>query len=210
MSRSRHAGARLLGGLLAGAVALSGCGGSEDLGGIEFTSAPRDLTAECQDAADQLGFAVPCPTEHPVRGGAVSCEVSPGLANTSRNGCITGTTTFLLAINGIEADSAAESISHFVIEGTRLDDPDRSPNCEGEPARFGPWEGHVGTCDGIHNGHVAVFWDVDETRYVVGAHGDSDVRRRVVRRVAGAIELLPPRTEPSPTPTSSSPTPTSA
>lgn len=185
---------RLLTGMLAAGLVAAGCGNDETLAGIEFTSASQALVDDCRDAAEQLGFAVPCPMEHPIRSGPVRCVApsEPGSADVQADeGCgLAG--AFVLSINGIGADRTAESISHFVIEGTRLDGPDRRRGCQGEPARLGPHQGHVGTCDGIHTDHVAAFWDRDDVRYVVSAHGDSEVRRRVVQRVASATELVPP------------------
>lgn len=189
-------------GAVVGALLLSGCGpsgqgsdgGDDAFAGIEFTSASSELTSDCRAAADQLGFPVPCPTEHPTTGENLRCAVPPDLRDAQvspKEGCVIGS-AFVLAINGIPAGRAAESISHFVIEATPLNGASRTPNCEGSSAQFGEHEGRVGTCDGIHINHVAAFWDRDEVLYVVSAHGNSDVRRRVVQRVAEAVELMPP------------------
>lgn len=112
MTMPRDPWMRIVPGLLVGTLLLSGCGTDGDpsvrgdLAGIEFSSASSELMVDCQEAADQLGFAVPCPTEHPTTGETVRCAVPPDLRDAEVNpkdGCVIGN-TFVLAINGSPLD----------------------------------------------------------------------------------------------------------
>lgn len=167
-----------------------------DRGEVEVHLAPvdDDLRRGCQEAADTLGFAVPCPTHLPGDSGDVGCETPAAFSGAEidpKFGCVLGT-GFILEPE-IRSSDADATIGHFVIEagpGGR--------SCAGESATDVTVDGvpvHLARCDedgGLHSGHVAAVWESEGVQYVVSAHDWTEYHQQAILDTVAHVELVEP------------------
>lgn len=156
------------------------------------------LSRGCQEAADALGFAVPCPTRVPGTSGDVECK-TPGAFSgaevTPKFGCVLGE-GFILEPR-IRSSEAGATISHFVIEaapGGRLCTRESATALTVRDAAV-----YLAQCDqegGLHSEHVAAVWELEGIQYIVSAHDWTAYNQRAVLETVRHIELLDPRPRP--------------
>jgi hypothetical protein len=150
------------------------------------------LVADCQAAADLLGFPVPCPTALPATNNPVRCEI-PGAfmdANVSpKEGCALGE-GFLLSPRGIRD----LDLFHLLIEGSLeeefgcgMEDPHKEVQTS-----YGSALLFTCTSPGLHEGHTLIRLDLDGVMVRVSAHGHTDHNESAVRAIADTIEMVPP------------------
>jgi hypothetical protein len=171
---------------------------------LVLSDAPAEVHAMCEEAARQLGFAVPCPTKVPTRGGEpVVCKLPCGKLSAG------GHPLFFMEFVGFDAPTGINSRDHIIIEGRSLDEAPQEPCVEGRrvadldapPATvFDCPEApslaaanHIAHGEGAQIGHLLASWEVDDIRYAVSIHGgDSNAAREALRQLRSYIALVAP------------------
>ncbi len=150
-----------------------------------LVSVDAEFMTQCQEAADQLGFAVPCPTA--LLTSATRCPTA-GMYE----GCMWETSFFLAPSVG------ATDLFHLVIEAApgagRIDECGdeelhEQVEVQGLPAA-------VAQCPslaGLVADHTVVNWADGEVTIEVSLHGHSERDRQVILAVAENIEMISPR-----------------
>jgi hypothetical protein len=151
------------------------------------------LTQQCQDAADLLGFPVPCPSALPATNNPVRCAV-PGAFRgsnvTPKEGCALGE-GFLLAPTGIQD----LELYHLLIEGQLELDTGCLEEESHTTVETAHGRGLLFTCSepGLHEGHTLVRLEIDNVIVNVSAHGHTEHNEQAVLAIADAIQMLSPR-----------------
>jgi hypothetical protein len=150
------------------------------------------LERQCQEAADLLGFAVPCPTALPATNYPVRCVVPGAFRDaivTPKEGCALGG-GFLLAPTGIQD----LDLYHLLIEGQL----ESEFGClEGEPhetVETAHGQDLLFACSepGLHEGHTLVRLELDDVFVYISAHGHTENNKQAVLAIADSIQMVPP------------------
>ncbi len=159
-------------------------GGSADLSPTDQT-----LLDECKSAADELGFAVPCPTALPPLTAPARCARS--FADISPNEpCVHGRGFVLLPT--VSTDSG---LFHLVIEASDTPNPDCGVDDSHEKIDIGGYSGFLIECSelaGVLAGHSLVRWNVDDITIDVSLHGHSEQDQIAAVSIAEAVDLVAP------------------
>jgi hypothetical protein len=172
--------------------------GTSAIGDLYLAPVDKALGDRCQQAANRLGFAVPCPrllpTESSPPPGSFTCDqpscVSGGRFILDENG------SFLVPPGYVGVEGRPQG--HLVIVGAARQ-TDESVRCFGE-RRIGQPRIHgvpavLAECQPaseLHGGHVLVRWREQGTVVVVSLHGQSVLNQRLVVAIAAALRLLRP------------------
>jgi hypothetical protein len=196
--------------LLAAALLAAGCGASPEreslrtrVAGVQLVRASATVRSQCERAAQELGYPVPCPgvlpkgsfSTPPVIEGCRLRLIGPGCFQWRR-----------WLAGSIEFPSKVR-VSHLVIQGSPRSEP---------PERFvhGPawWPGakvevvgrerlrgrsaqwiRVPECSGATlGGHLLLMWTEDNHTYGVGFHGYDRGARALDLVVANSLTMLAP------------------
>ena len=205
---------------LAVAIVVGGCSSAQQSSTEEpspATAAPAEtvpktallpaaetLRFQCEQAAVELGFAVPCPSQLPTVDGAaptcpVSCVGQAGGGDTLHE-------VFFLGVADFDGADRLGSTRHLVVEARRLADAPLLPCFGGVDANDAHPTMRLLTCvessaelqanvqhgEGAHAGHILGYWDDAGVRYSISVHGDGDQNRMLVNEVFEAISLVGP------------------
>ena len=217
LNRERRTGVRrLVTGLLLGGLVLAGCadettGTAPRLeGGISLAEAHPTLVKQCAEAADRLGFPVPCPRWIP--------PTADGLPYKCETDCVgaageAATPTFFLNIEEFSAPQdyvgTCLGAGHVVIGARRHADSPPRPCFDGEriaqpetsghavsvyecPARSERLQREIMHGEGAHVDHLLFAWTRHGIDYVVSAHGHTNANRELLTRIVRSIELVEP------------------
>ena len=162
------------------------------------------LAEECADAADVLGYPVPCPTRLP----GASCGTLPPGAEEGLEPCVAhaGGGETLDTVFSLEGHAASGSGAHLVIEARRVEKAPPVPCYKGMPRPSISAGGRtlgVLTCpenaegadanirhgEGAHVGHLLGYWDEGGIRYVVSVHDQSTSGRELLTDIASDVTL---------------------
>jgi hypothetical protein len=170
-------------------------------------------------AADELGFAVPCPTRVPtLEGRATTCPVrQPASAATpcvGREGLV-GYPIFALEYTGFDVPPGyigvdGKAVGHIVVEARPHRDSPPLP-CIGATAlakvRLGQQTLAEFSCpndslrvqrearhgEGAYAGHLVVAWTVAGIDYLASAHGATTANLDLLKRLVRSMQLIGPR-----------------
>jgi hypothetical protein len=192
--------------------------GTVELQGIYLAPPDPVLLRRCREAADRLGFHVPCPGFLPLPGYGDDPRICGDLPDVSRAGCV-HRGRFLLSVThfavppGYGQPSGTEHGTHLVITAFRpedlldlgdLRDPASEFHCPAAridgSAQVGGRAGLLVVCaEGssatrtlVEAGHVILRWSWRGVTNQVSVHGDNAVNRRLARLVAGALNFIGP------------------
>lgn len=159
----------------------------EDTG--PWTPAGDEVQADCERAADALGFPVPCPTVLP---GDYELGILEG------RGVVWGKGFhFVAPLPGdLPSPPSEEQVTHVLI-GAGLN---RFPDCDGTEyatQRMGQGDVTLYECPdtaGLHADHVLAQWEVDGVWYQASSHviADPEFHERVVVGIVEGIQLVRP------------------
>jgi hypothetical protein len=170
-----------------------------------------ELRDQCLNAAEQLGFAVPCPARVPlVRGRPVRCT----------GGCVAPEGSppmpiFFFEVQGFDVPRKyrgvdGRPVGHLIIEARRPEDAGPLPCAaatdagmltiqrrsisvfECPSASNAIEQGVIQHGEGAHSNHVLLAWDEGGIKYAASAHGHTTVNLRLLRRIVESIELVGP------------------
>ncbi len=160
---------------------------------VDLTPTDAVLRQQCQEAADLLGFPVPCPSALPPTNQPVRCRIPGDFAGadvTPKEGCALGS-GFILAPSRF----TNPELFHLVIEGSLsprvdcgVDDPHRRIAIDGA-------EGFLADCSelaGLVANHVLVRIQVGEVFVDVSVHDHTEDNRSVVVAIAQEIAMVEP------------------
>jgi hypothetical protein len=184
---------------------------------VTLVAASAQLASECAAAADQLGFAVPCPSQVPsVDGHAMACPEPVGQNTTpcvGREG-LAGYPVFALDFSGFDVPDGYVGIDgnasgHVFIEARRQSDSPQQP-CIGATHSgtvvAGRWNTIAYRCsndslavqraathgEGAYQGHTLLTWDQGGIDYIASAHGQTAPNRDLLVRLVQSMTLIPP------------------
>jgi hypothetical protein len=176
--------------------------GTLDLGGEYLVPASRQLHRQCRQAAERVGFAVPCPTLLPAPAPntppPVPCEQPSTPSCTPALG-------FLFEVGGFTVPSD-HIVSYADVDENLAITAAKQPtatlvSCPGErpldPASVRGRDGRLYRCppgSGLHGDSILVRWEERATILVLSVSGDTGLHRRLVVTLADHLELVPPGT----------------
>lgn len=172
-------------------------------GSVPLMPASPTLASQCQDAAAELGFAVPCPSNVPtVHGAPVGCD----------DGCVSlagGDETlhrlFSMDIADFDGGEELGEVRHARVEARRVTDAPPVACYRGTdmgridglsvavldcPERSDESAANTRHGEGAHAGHLLGYWDAEGIRYVVSVHGKSAASRTLLEHLIASIELV--------------------
>lgn len=174
--------------------------GALDLGGEYLVPTSSQLHRQCRQAANRVGFAVPCPMLLPA---VAPNTVPPALCDQPFTPSCTPALGFLFEVGGFTVPSdhivayqnfgenlaiaAAKRLTAVVV------------SCPGErplaPARVRGSDGRLYQCppgSGLHGDSILLRWEERGTILVVSVSGNSGLHQRLVVTLADHLELVPP------------------
>lgn len=160
---------------------------------IELHPTDSSLLQQCQDAANLLGFPVPCPSALPPTNQPVRCRTPSEFAAavvTPKEGCALGR-AFILVPDGF----TNHEVHHFVLEASKTGRDDCG---EGDPQYPVPVKGTTGAvldCSefaGLLSDHVLLRFELEGVVIEVSVHDRTEYNRRLVVAVAETIEMIEP------------------
>ena len=174
--------------------------GALDLGGEYLVPTSGQLHRQCRQAADRVGFAVPCPMLLPAlppdTAPPAPCDqpftpsCTPALGFLFEVGGFTVPSGHIVAYQNLGenlAIAAAKRLTAVVV------------SCPGErpiaPARVRGRMGRLDQCppgSGLHGDSVLLRWEERGTILVVSVSGNSGLHQRLVVTLADHLELVPP------------------
>ena len=168
-----------------------------------LVSAPPALRDECEKAAAELGFAVPCPSQVPVTAGEpATCR---GSCVAKAGGGETLDDIFFLEVADFDGGDVLGPVAHLAIEARRVDRAPPVPCYGGSvserftvpgvtvlecPDSSADSQAHAQHGEGVHEGHLLGYWDVDGVRYVVSVHEASTLSQQFLTEVVDGVELV--------------------
>lgn len=174
--------------------------------GLTLAPAPRSVRSACAQAAEQLGYRVPCPTRVPtVQGTPATCT---GTCVATAGGDDTYHELFSFEVVDFDGGDDLGEVRHLIVEARRLRDSPSTPCFAGVASgRINDATTTVLSCPDVtelpeqgqarirhgeaaHSGHLLAYWDLDEVRYAVSVHGTSPASRQVIEQTVGAINLV--------------------
>jgi hypothetical protein len=168
------------------------------LDGVYLVAAPARLRRQCQQAAERLGVAVPCPTVLP----APSPGAPPPSLCRPRPPCGDPQAGFLLEKTGFHVPSGY--VGAYTAPPARLAmaaarrQTASAVACVGErplgPVRVRGRSGRLFQCppdSGPHRDGVLLRWRERGTVMAVSVTGHGDLHRRVVLALAGRLQVVP-------------------
>jgi hypothetical protein len=180
--------------------------GTLELDGVYLVPTSAQLRRQCREAADRLGFAVPCPKLRPVPlPGAPPPTVCAGHrpCGDPEPDVLEPEPGFLLEAGGFVVPSGY--VGSFGDTGARLAVAAAkrltafAVACAGErpvaPARVRGSRGRLVQCppeSGPHRGGTLVRWREEAAVLAVSVTGHTDLERRLVLALAAHLELVPP------------------
>jgi hypothetical protein len=173
-----------------------------EFGGVYLVPTSRQLRRQCQQAADRLGFAVPCPTLLP----APPLGAPPPRLCDRRSPC-DPQAGFLLEASGFVVPPGYVSLDPAY--GARLVIAAATTAtafpvaCVGErpvaTVRLRGTRGRLSECppeSTVHRGSVLLRWRERGVVMAVSVHGHSDLNQRLVRALAAHLKLALPARHP--------------
>jgi hypothetical protein len=168
-----------------------------DLGGEYLVRTSVRLRRQCRQAANRVGFAVPCPTLLPPLEPSTVPPAPCELPST----CTPGS-GFLFEVGGFTVP-AGRIVAYQNFGGQLVIAAAKRPtafavSCDGErPVAQATVRGHPGLVaecpdDSSPNGGVLVRWRERNTFLVVSISGRGDLHRRLILAVAAHLALVPP------------------
>src|SRR5215212_300117 len=180
------------------------------VGGVQLTETSQAFRASCQQVADQVGFAIPCPgllsTWPPDSPPPQLCEDMSGC---ERGRWMVHVHRFAVPAGYVGALGGSDTVGRFgalvVVAVTAqglADDPAlrcrnecqlATPTVQGAPAVLAAC---LDDPSGAHfslGGFVLLRWSQQGTLVTVSVHGHSQVNQRLVLALADHLDLVPPR-----------------
>lgn len=202
--------------LIVAVVGLLGCSASDDARNPERSSVAADATGvlfdaspgmavDCENAAAELGFAVPCPRTVPdIAGEPASCLSS---CVSTAGADETTARLFFLDVAGFDGPDDLGPVRHLAIEARRVADAPPVPCYDGVASERYDIEGStVFECpeataesqgnslhgEGAHAGHLLATWDASGIRFAISVHGLSAASHEFLQQVHKSIEVVEP------------------
>jgi hypothetical protein len=184
-------------------------GPAHQVGGVQLTPTSRAFRASCQQVADQVGFAIPCPgllpTAPPDRPPPQLCEdmsacergrwmvfIHPFAVPSGYVGALGGSDTGerfgALVVVAVTAQGLAGDPALRCRNERQL----ATPTVQGTPAVLAAC---LDDPRGAHfslGGHVLLRWSQPNTLVTIGVRGHSKVNQRLVVALADQLYLVPP------------------
>jgi hypothetical protein len=186
-------------------------------GPVNLVAAPAELRNECAAAANQLGFAVPCPAQVPKAAGrGMRCPVPESAMPAPCVGLegLPPHPAFGLDFSGFDVPSGYQGVDgkamgHLYIEARPRGESPPSP-CIGArrlgTIAAGRWTANEYSCssdtlavqrearhgEGAYLGHLLFAWSQDGIDYIASAHGHTIVNRDLLVQLVGSMTLIPP------------------
>jgi hypothetical protein len=180
------------------------------VGGVQLTETNQAFRASCQQVADQVGFAIPCPgllpTWPPDSPPPQLCE---DISGCERGRWMVFAHRFAVPAGYVGALGGSDTVERFgalmVVAVTAqglADDPAlrcrnerqlATPTVQGTPAVLAAC---LDDPSGAHfslGGHVLLRWSQQGTLVTVSVHGHSQVNQRLVVALADQLHLVSPR-----------------
>lgn len=180
---------------------------------VGLVPASAALTAQCQTASRELGFAVPCPTRVVTRAGQpMACTPLP--TPTSLPLCVGPQHDFFLEWNGFDvpptfAGVDGEPIGHVIVHAAPVSSSPPRPCIAG--VRIGTFsvlgvQTTMYRCppdsplvqrtarhgEGAYTSHVLLSWQRDGIAYLVSSHGYGDASVTLMEQLAASLSLVAP------------------
>lgn len=174
-------------------VGVVGCSLAPTTESVELTATDEVLRAQCQNAADLLGFQVPCPSALPATNEPVRCQTPSDFAGADiipREGCALGAGFILAPSSMVDPD-----IFHLVIAGAKTALEDCGGDDPQTPIELNGLDAAVIQCNelaGLVAGHTLVRYQTDGGFVEVSVHGHTDHDRRIVVAIGESIEMIAP------------------
>lgn len=174
--------------------------GALDLGGEYLVPTSDQLHRQCRQAANRLGFAVPCPRLLPAR---APNTVPPAPCDQPSTFTCTPESGFLFEVGGFTVPSGRivayqDFGAHLVIAGARRLAAFAVACAEERPVAFTRVRGSSGRLyqcppqSGPHGGSMLLRWEERGTILVVSVSGHTDLDRRLALALAARLELVLP------------------
>jgi hypothetical protein len=174
--------------------------GALDLGGEYLVPAPGQLHRQCRQAANRVGFAVPCPMLVPAPAPntppPVPCDqpstpsCTPALGFLFEVGGFTVPSDHIVAYQDFGenlAITAAKRLTAVVVSCPR-ERPIARARVRGRDGRLY----HCPPGSGLHGDSILLRWEERGTILVVSVSGNSGLHQRLVVTLADHLELVPP------------------
>jgi hypothetical protein len=182
---------------------------AHQLGGVHLTPTNQAFRTSCQQVADQVGFAIPCPgllpTSPPDRPPPQLCEemacergrwmvsIFPFAVPSGYVGALGGSDTVgrfgVLVVVAVTAQGLAGDPALRCRNERQI----ATPTVQGTPAVLAAC---LDDPHGAHfslGGHVLLRWSQQGTMVTVSVRGHSKVNQRLVVALADQLHLVPPR-----------------
>ncbi|MFL6273032.1 MAG: hypothetical protein ACJ75A_23420 [Actinomycetes bacterium] len=183
---------------------------AHELGGVRLTPTNQAFRTSCQQVADQLGFAIPCPgllpTSPPDSPPPQLCEdmsacepgrwmvfAHPFAVPSGYVGALGGSDTVERFGALVVVAVTAQGLAGDPALGCRNERQIATPTVQGTPAVLAAC---VDDPRGAHfslGGHVLLQWSQQDTLVTISVRGHSKVNQRLVVALADQLHLVPPR-----------------